>query len=338
MSVEVEDFSEFFNTTTKENEGDYLPKRISPTTQSEQVKGALAGTEEQFSNAADTGEIQESVNPELNRNQSDDGSVEAPPAAPPAAPEEIPAAPEEIPAAPEEIPAAPEEQPSLLIGDKLYEKYKEQKDFGVLSINMSDYLKNDDINAFRSSLVQDTSKLQQLEDLKIELKKLSKSDTKSSDANTPYWFETEDGKNCEELLEQVFRQFDMTYTKYSLDGSSSSYKNNIKKLQFLKTIFFLYKSDENPTCDEKVKECVDLCKVILEAEIFVTHIPENVSILSPIKSNRGISIRGGSKSRRKPVYKTRRGRKSKSKSKPNKRQRNMQKRTRKHKKYTSRRR
>jgi hypothetical protein len=290
MSVEDEDFSEFFNITTKESEDDSLPRRIYPTTQAEQIEGAPAGAEAQ----------------------------------------------EELP----EQPAPEEARPAAMTGDELYEKYKSQEDFGKLQLTMSDYLKkNDDINAFRSSLVTDTTKLEELQKLEIELKKISKpkADDTPLGVPKPYWFETEDGKKCEELLKQVFSQLGMTYTEYDLEDSSL-YIDNAKKLEFLKTIFFLYTSGENPTCDTYVKQCVSLHNVILEAASLVAYISLNASNNSMVIQNSG-KFRGGSKSRRrKRMRKTHRShtRKSKSKSKTHHRRRHS--RTRKHKKYTSRRR
>jgi hypothetical protein len=288
MSVEDEDFSEFFNITTKESEDDSLPRRIYPTTQAEQIEGAPAGAEAQ----------------------------------------------EELPA----LPAPEEARPAAMTGDELYKKYKSQEDFGKLEPTMSDYLKeNDDINAFRSSLVTDTTKLEELQKLETELKKINKpkADDTLLGVPKPYWFETEDGKKCEELLKQVFSQLGMTYTEYDLEDSSL-YINNAKKLEFLKTIFFLYTLGENPTCDTYVTECVSLYNVILEAASLVAYISLNASINAMVIQKSG-NFRGGSKSRRrKRVRKNHRShtRKSKSKSKTHHRRRHS--RTRKHKKYTSR--
>jgi hypothetical protein len=323
---ECSDFSEFFNSSDVEKaEGvgsSFLPpktpkiSRVASDDTGEAAGAALGENTQETSGIA-----------------SDDTAAEAKASAA-AAGEAAGAASEEAGATTEEAP------PAAMTGDELYEKYKSQKDFGKHDLTMSDYLKQDDINAFRSSLVTDTTKL---EELKTELQKINKpkADDTLLGVPKPYWFETEDGKKCEELLKEVFSQLGMTYTEYNLENSSL-YIDNAKKLKFLKTIFFLYTSGENPTCDTYVKECVSLYNVILEAASLVAYISLNASINSMVIQKSG-NFSGGSKSRRrKRMRKTHRGHtrkyKSKSKSKPKTHRHRRHSRVRKHKKYTSRRR
>jgi hypothetical protein len=150
----------------------------------------------------------------------------------------------------------------------------------------------------------------------------------------------------ENYRRSVLQKFEKEKTDYDEIFSTPQEQEQNKEYRYT---FVSEKLHEDNTLAEKLQSLLSVTpstnlykKLLFLQSVFTKCVLQNTSCSKILNLILGLSLyapvfSGGHKSRRRHVHKTRRGRKSKSKSKPHKRQHNMRKRTRKHKRYTSRR-